>query len=183
MFEVQNFCKKSNLHLYLPPNSANPLDTIRSIIISQVRASFLHNTHYADLRAECVTLARDLIKSGWKWEDLSLHFHEAQGILKIQGRYNMLKKAMKNCRKKDAEKPAEQLIVFKLQFHPRGVTRQHISLAWKSSGLAELLPKCRAQLLPPNLRDCICSTCLKDIPGDNPLDYLNTNSQLEFLCV
>ena len=61
------------------------------IIISQVRAYFLHNTHYAGLRAECVTLARDLIKSGWKWEDLSLHFHEAQGILEKQGRYKMLK--------------------------------------------------------------------------------------------
>ena len=90
----------------------------------------------------------------------------------------MLKKAMKNRREKDAEKPVEQLIVFKLQFHPRGITRQQITLAWKSSGLAELLPERRficAQLRPPNLRDRICSTSLKDIPGDNPSDYLNTN--------
>ena len=176
--EFKTFRKKSNLHLYLPPNSAHPPDTIRSIIFSRVRAYFLHNTHYADLRAECVTLARDLIKSGWKWEDLSLHFHEAQGNLEKQGRYNMLKKAMKNRREKDAEKPVEQLIVFKLQYHPRGITRQQISLAWKSSGLAELLPERRficAQLRPPNLRDRICSTSLKDLPGDNPSDYLNTN--------
>ena len=154
--EFKTFHKKSNLHLYLSLNSAHLPDTNCSITISQVRAYFLHNTHYAGLRAECVTLARDLIKSGWKWEDLSLHFHEAQGILEKQGIYNMLKKAMKNRREKDAEKPVEQLIVFKLQFHPRGVTWQQISLAWKSLGLAELLPErcfiC-AQLHPPNPRD------------------------------
>ena len=176
--EFKTYRKESNLHLYLPPNSAHPPDTLRSIIHSRVRAYFLHNTHYVDLRAECVTLAKDFIRCGWEWKDLSPHFNDAQGTLQNQGRYNMLKQAMKTRREKDMEKPAEQLMVFKLQFHPRGLTRRQLADIYRSSGLAELQPERRficAQLRPPNLRDRICSTILQDIPGDNPSDYLTTN--------
>ena len=92
----------------------------------------------------------------------------------------LLNEATKTRREKDAEKPDERIMVFKLDFHPRAITRQQITLAYCSSGLADLLGEHRficAQLRPPNLRDRICSTSLEDIPGDNPLDYSTTNSE------
>ena len=82
----------------------------------------------------------------------------------------MLKQAMKTRQEKDAKKPAEQLMVFKLHFHPRGLTRRQLADLYRSSGLAELQPERQlicAQFRPPNLRDIICITVLQDIPGDN----------------
>ena len=65
-------------------------------------------------------------------------------------------------------------MVFKLPFHPRGVTRSQINLAFNRSGLAQLIPERRficAQLRPPNIRDRVCSTTLDTLPDANPSDF------------
>jgi hypothetical protein len=145
-----------NLHLYLPPDSAHPPDSIRSLVLSQVHAYFLHNTYDKDFRNECHTLARDLVCCGWEWEDLSSHFNDVHESLKKHGRSNLLEAAMKTRREKDAEKPDERIMVFKLPYHPRGLQCHQISSVYRSSGLAELQPTRRficAQLRPHNIRD------------------------------
>jgi hypothetical protein len=176
--EFKTYRKPMNLHLYLPPNSAHPPDTIRSLVFGRVRAYFLHNTHDKDFKTECYTLARDLIRCGWEWEDLASHFNDAHESLKKHGRVNLLEEAMKTRREKEAEKPDEQIMVFKLPFHPRGVQRRQITTAYRLSGLANLQPERRficAQLRPHNVRDRVSSTALEDIPGANPSDYLIAN--------
>ena len=175
----KTFRKEMALNLYLPPNSAHPPDTIRSLIFGRVCAYFLHNTHRDDFEAECVRLAKNLISSGWSWEDLSSHFDEAEAKLVAIGKTVLLQQSTKTRRQKDLEQEdVKKLMVFKLPFHPRGVQRQAITRAYRLSGLAELQKECRfivAQCRPPNIRDRVCATALEDIPGANQSDLLVTN--------
>lgn len=177
--EFKTYRKPMNLHLYLPPNSAHPPDTIRSLIFGRVRAYFLHNTYETDFEQECILLARNLLRCGWEWEQLSSHFNEAETALKKYGKTKLLQDSLKTRRKKDSEKVDDMIMVFKLPYHPRGVQRQQITTAYINSGLAKLQPERRficAQLRPHNIRDRVCSTSLEDIPGDNPSDFLTANS-------
>ena len=175
----KTFRKEMALNLYLPPNSAHPPDTIRSLVFGRVRAYFLHNTRREDFEQECVRLARNLINSGWSWEDLSSNFDDAEAAMMAIGKTTILQQSMKTRRQKDLEKEdVKHLMVFKLPFHPRGVQRQAITRAYKQSGLAELQENCRfivAQCRPRNIRDRICATSLEDVPGENPSDLLVTN--------
>ena len=91
----KTFCKEMALNLYLPPNSAHPPDTICSLVFGRARAYFLHNTHREDFETECVHLARNLISSGWSWEDLSSHFDNAEAILMAIGKTTILQQSMK----------------------------------------------------------------------------------------
>ena len=75
------FLKEMALNLYLPPNSTHPPGTICSLISGRVRAYFLHNTYREDFKVECVRLARNLIRSGWSWENLSSHFDNAEAAI------------------------------------------------------------------------------------------------------
>ena len=77
----KTFRKEMALNLYLPPNSAHPPDTIRSLVFGRVRAYFLHNTYREDFEAECVRLAQNLINSSWSWEDLRSHFDDAEAAM------------------------------------------------------------------------------------------------------
>jgi hypothetical protein len=176
--EFKPYSKPMNLHLYLPPNSAHPPDTIQSLVFRRVRAYFLHNTRQEDFKHKCYTLACNLIRCGWEWTDLFVHFNNANKSLTKQGKRTLLKEAMKTRREKDVENPDERIMVFKLPFHPRGVQRKQIALAYRDSGLAKLQPERRfivAQLRPHNLRDRVSNTALENIPGANPSDYLTAN--------
>ena len=138
------FRKEMALNLYLPPNSAHPPDTIRSLVFGRVRAYFLHNTYREDFETECVRLAQNLINSGWSWEDLRSHFDDAEAAMMAIGNIAILQKSMKTRRQKDLEKEdIKYLMVFKLPYHPCGVQRQAITQAYKILGLAKLKEKCR----------------------------------------
>ena len=95
------------------------------------------------------------------------------------GKTVLLLKSMKTQRQKDLEQQdVKKLMVFKLPFHPRGVQRQAITIAYQKSGLAALQKDRRfivAQLRPRNIRDRVTTTALEDIPGANPSDLLIIN--------
>ena len=167
-----------NLHLYLPPTSAHPPDTLRSLIFGRVRAYYLHNTNRNNFLKECATLASNLLKRGWEWDHLKKYFIEAERDLSIKGKPKMLQDSLKTRRQKNKESKALKVIVFKLPYHPRGVTRQDINKAYRKSGLADLQPDRRficAQLRPYNLRDRLCSTALRSVPDKEPSKYLSSN--------
>ena len=167
-----------NLNIYLPPNSAHPSDVIKSIIFGCVRAYFLHNTNEEHFKEECVTLAQNLIKCGWKWNLLYPLFANAHRYLSERGRLNLLSTAGLTRREREACTASLRILVFKLPFHPRGVQRNNIREAYIKSGLAKLIPNRRficAQTRAKNLRDRVCNTSLKNIPGANPSDYLAAN--------
>ena len=167
-----------NLNIYLPPNSAHPPDVIKSIIFGRVRAYYLHNTHHQDFVNECATLTRNLIHCGWKWKELSSHFTDVFNILTKQGKKNLLHAAMKTRREKEAAKPADRLLVFRLPYHPRGVQRRDVRTAYRESGLEIACSNRRficAQLRAPNLRDRVCRTALESEPNESPGDFLSMN--------
>ena len=119
--DFKTFCKEMTLNLYFPPNSAHLPDTIHSLIFGRVWAFFLHSTYREDFETECVRLARNLISSGWSWEDLSSYFNDAEARGHIF---------------------VKQLMVFKLPFHLHGIQWQVITWAYKLSGLAENQENC-----------------------------------------
>ena len=163
-----------NLYLYLPPTSAHPPDTIKSLIFGSIRAYFIQNTHQRDFYSECVQLAKHLLASGWKWEHLSSLFNEAHAKLLAAGRASLLHIA--TSRRRNKLKTKSETLIFKLPFSPRGVKRQDITVAFKESGLDKLLPDYRlicAQLRSKNIRDRVCRTTLEDIPQANPSDFPN----------
>ena len=49
---------------------------------------------------------------------------------------------MKTQQQKDLEQDVKQLMVFILPFHPYGVQRQAITIAYQISGLVALQPDC-----------------------------------------
>ena len=79
--EFKTYRKPMNLNLYLPPHSAHPPDSIRSLIFGRTRAYFLHNTHQKDYVAECTRLSKDLMRRGWMWDSLKPHLTEADTTL------------------------------------------------------------------------------------------------------
>ena len=167
-----------SLHIYLPPHSTHPPDTLWSIICDQVRAYFLHCTHHQDFETECTELAKNLIASGWEWKAIRTHFNDIEQSLLQQGKKKLLQIAKKTRRQKDIESPPDHIIVFKLPYHPRGIQRRQCATAYNNSGLAALMPERQfitAQLRPKNLRDRVCRTTLRNVPGANPSDFLSTN--------
>ena len=178
--EFKTYRKPMNLNIYLPPNSAHPPDVIRSIVFGRVRAYFLHNTHAEDFITECALLEQNLIRCGWEWKHLCTHFNDAHESLMKQGKTILLEQAKKTRREKEAEKPDDRILVFRLPFHPRGVQRRQIRTAYRDSGLEEILSDRRficAQCRPANLRDRVCSTVLEHQPGTAPSDFITANPQ------
>jgi len=176
--EFKTFRKPMNLNIYLPPNSAHPPDVIRSIIFGRVRAYFLHNSSSENFKTECFTLARNLMRCGWEWMSVKYHFTDAYNSLQKQGRYNLLHQAGRNRREKQAEQPNDKILVFRLPYHPRGIQRRQIRLAYQQSGLETIISNRRficAQLRTVNLRDRVTRTALEDVPRANPSDFLSSN--------
>ena len=123
--------------------------------------------------SECIQFAKHLMASGWKWEQLSPLFVEVHAKLLATGRDTLLEIARTRRRKK--MRTSSDNMIFKLPFSPRGVKRQDISVAFKESGLAKLLPENRlicAQLRSINIRDRVSHTSLEDITNENPSDFL-----------
>lgn len=121
---------------------------------------------------------QNLIHCGWEWKCLCTHFNNAHEALMKQGKTTFLKKAKKACQEKEAEKPDDCIIVFQLPFHPRGVQRRQIQIAYHNTGLEEILSNCHficTQYWPANLRDRVCSTVLEYQPGTAPLDFITVN--------
>ena len=118
------------------------------------------------------------MRCDWEWKSLSNHFNNAYATLEKQGKYNLLEQADKTRQEKEAEKLDNRILVFKLPYHPRGVQRRQIRMAYRQSGLKETITDRRficAQCRPVNLRDRVTRTALEDIPGANPSDFLSAN--------
>lgn len=178
----KTYRKPMNLYLYLPPTSAHPPDVIKSIIFGRLRAYFLHNTERSNYIKECAYFANALIKRGWQWCDLKPIFTRANQSLVNTGKPLLLHLASLTKEEKkrhfaasniDSNKP----LVFKLDFHPRGIQRQDVRQAFINSGLNALIPDRKfivAQRRPKNLGDRLCSSTLPDIKGNNPSDYTDS---------
>ena len=116
-----------NLHLYLPPTTAHPPDTIRSLIHGRIRAYYLHNTNSSSFIRECALLAKHLLKRGWAWDDLRNHFIQAHKVLKAAGKPKLLEDSTLTRREKgNKNERGKSNIVFKSPYHSRGITRHRL---------------------------------------------------------
>jgi hypothetical protein len=168
----RSYQKPMNLYLYLPPGSAHPKNMLYSLVYGRLRAYRLRNTDTEDFVEMAKLLARRLIARGFSLETLKPVFQRANArLLESDPRKPKINATMAPDAGTDTSQKA---IIFHLQHHPRGITRQQIREAYKET-LEPLLKERRllvAVSRPPNLKDRICRTMLPHNEGDNPSDYL-----------
>lgn len=172
----KTYQKELNLYLYIPPMSAHSDSTLRSLIFGRLRAYKLHNTSPDDFLHFAKLLAQRLAARGWPMSTLLPLFTDACQTLDRQENPETSRHRAKLL---DTERTADQAatkpFIFHLPYHPRGIQRQTIRRIFNET-LADHLPDKTlivAVSRPRNLRDRVCSTRLKDVPGENPSNILS----------
>ena len=174
----RTFQKEMNLYLYIPPLSAHPDSTLRSLIYGRLRAYRLHNTSNEDFIAFSKLLVQRLSARGWPMSTLAPLFQAAYDDLlnaddqrAARARAAQLDATLSDPLELDA-KP----IIFHLPYHPRGIQRKTIRKLYDAT-VGPHIPDRKlivAVSRPRNLRDRLCSAVLRDVPGENPSDMLAT---------
>ena len=169
----RTFQKKQNLYLYIPPGSAHPKNMLFGLVYGHLRAYRLQNTETANYVKMAILLARRLCARGYSMKNLLPVFQKAsERLLRSDPCRNL---TPRNEAPADAT-PSPSPLIFHLQHHPRGVSRQQVRKAY-SKFIEPLIPERSlivAVLRPKNIRDRVCRTRLLDIPGENPSDYIQT---------
>ena len=159
--------KEQNLHTYLPPYSAHAPGVIKGLIFGFVRRYWLQNDSQVDYTHMITKFVQRLRKRGHRLSiikslitEAALHFER-----KMCGKKTYIKP------KSLTTKP-ENVLFYKAQFHPRGVPRSYIHQAFKVSlkklKLYDRLTICYSR--PPNIRDLLIPSKLRDFPGNNTSD-------------
>jgi hypothetical protein len=168
----KSYQKPMNLYLYIPPGSAHPNNMLYSLIFGRLRAYRIQNTDTPDYVQMAILLARRLCSRGYSLEQIKPLFQQAATRLITSD------PRLKHTVTEDAALPGDKPlkpIIFHLQHHPRGITRQQVRSAF-SDTLGPFLKDRRLLIAvsrPKNIKDRICSTRLATLPGDNPSDYIN----------
>lgn len=174
----RSYQKPMNLYLYIPPGSAHPKNMLYSLIFGRLRAYRIQNTDTSDYVKMAILLARRLCSRGYSLELLKPLFQQAATRLLASD------PRLKPAAHQDATYPDKKElkpIIFHLQHHPRGVTRQQVRSVFAET-LGPLLGNSRRLLIavsrPKNIKDRICSTRLADLPGANPSDFIDTGDTI-----
>jgi hypothetical protein len=167
----RSFQKPMNLYLYLPPGSAHPKNMLYSLVFGRLRAYRLRNTDTKDFIEMAKLLARRLVARGYSLETLKPVFARANArLLASDPRLQQTRTPVNN------DDTSKKPIIFHLQHHPRGISRQQVRTAYADT-LGNLLPDRRLLIAvsrPKNIKDRVCSTILPDIAGENPSDHITT---------
>jgi hypothetical protein len=165
----QTYQKEQNLYLYIPPGSAHPKNMLYGLVYGRLRAYRLQNTATSDYLKMVKLLARRLCARGYSLKALLPEFKKAGDRLLEHDPRRLL-----TARTATDTTEQENPLIFHLEHHPRGVTRQQVRAAY-SEFIEPLIPDRKLILAvsrPKNIRDRVCRTRLLDQPGDNPSDYI-----------
>ena len=127
--KFKTFQKKLNLYLYIPPHSAHPPGTIRSLIFGLTRKYWQQNSDPNDFRDIIKLLYTRLLARGHNPAFLNKTFAEA--ALAIDEKQNKI--GLDNTpTPKQTNTPDNQLFL-KWQFHPRDISRHAIRKCYTDS--------------------------------------------------
>jgi len=159
-----------NLYLYIPPHSAHPPGTLRSLIFGRIQAYWNQNTYKEDFLQMAKLLVQRLLARGYSQRHIMPTIREV--LSKLEN--NNIQTTV------PAAEPSAELnqIFFHLPYHPRGIQRTTIRSIYQQT-LGPILTDRRLTVAvsrPRNLRDRLSKTVLKDVPGHNPSDLLQPNT-------
>jgi hypothetical protein len=166
-----------NLYLYIPPGSAHPKNMLYGLVYGRLRAYRLQNTRTDDFVKMSLLLGKRLCARGYSLHTLLPIFKKASEKLLLLTQYQILYRTpLLEPPPADTTVDEDKPLIFHIEHHPRGITRQQICAAY-SETIGPLITDRNliiAVSRPKNIRDRVCSTRLYDIPGDNPSDHIDT---------
>jgi hypothetical protein len=149
---TKTYQKPTNLHLYIPPNSAHPPGILKSIIYGNLQRYWLQNTNIIDFMEITKQFAEYLITRGYNKEKITNLFHEA--ARKLDGT-------------KKIKRTDEDTIYLHWTWHPRDLGQSKLQVIFNET----LKEKCGFNNLiiaysrPKNLRDCLIKAKLSEPEG------------------
>jgi hypothetical protein len=153
---TKTYQKPTNLHLYIPPNSAHPPGVLKSIIYGNLRRYWLQNTRITDFMEITQQFA----------ERLSARGYDRNTIVEL---FSAAAKRLDNHTKTAKETRAtNDTIYLHWTWHPRDVNRTKLRAIYNGilkerSGFTNLIV---AYSRPKNLRDCLMKTQLSEPAGN-----------------
>jgi len=145
---IKTFQKPTNLHLYIPPNSAHPPGVLKSIIYGNLRRYWLQNTDITDFITVTQQFANRLSARGYDKQTIVHLFSEA--AKRLDGTIIAKKRAENNT------------IYLHWTWHPRDIKKSTLRAVFNGT----LKEKCGFNNLiiaynrPKSLRDCLMKTQL-----------------------
>ena len=178
--QFKTYQKKLNLYLYIPPHSAHPPGTIRSLIFGLTAKYFRQNTHPNDFSKMIQLLFTRLVARGHNPLFLYQTFNEAAAAIDRKHNINN-----KNSTTPQHTNVTENRLFIKWQYHPRDITRQEIrhcytntceqgsianphgfkSLTTNSNNTMEISHFTVAYMKGKNLRDILIPSTLRSFPN------------------
>jgi len=153
--KTKTFQKPTNLHLYIPPNSAHPPGVLKSIIYGNLRRYWLQNTDVTDYINIAQQFASRLCARGYdRNKIMELFIQAAQHI--------------DNTASKKLPRDNSSTIYLHWTWHPRDISKSKLRLLFNKT----LKEKCGFKHLiiaysrPKNLRDCLMKTQLSEPEGN-----------------
>jgi hypothetical protein len=144
---IKTFQKPTNLHLYIPPNSAHPPGVLKSIIYGNIRRYWLQNTDITDFITVTQQFANRLLARGYNKQKIAHLFAEAakrlDGII-------------------TTNRCTENTLYLHWTWHPRDIKKSTLRAVFNGT----LREKCGFNNLiiaynrPKSLRDCLMKTQL-----------------------
>jgi len=159
---TKTFQKPTNLHLYIPPNSAHPPGVLKSIIYGNLRRYWLQNTKITDFIEITQQFAERLSARGYDRNTIIELFSAAA---------NKLDNKTRNARDKRA---TNDTIYLHWTWHPRDISKPKLRAIFNGV----LKEKCGFNNLiiaysrPKNLRDCLMKTQLSEPEGHRVSSFL-----------
>lgn len=153
IISTKTYQKPTNLHLYIPPNSAHPPGVLKSIVYGNLRRYWLQNTNITDF----ISITKQFA------ERLSIRGYDKNTII------NLFSDAAKKLDGLITEKPKRNdTIYLHWTWHPQDISRSKLRTIFNGA----LKEKCGFNNLiiaysrPKNLRDCLMTTTLSEPDGN-----------------
>ena len=175
---TKTFVKPMNLHLYIPPSSAHPKGTIKSLIFGNLQRYWTQNSRKEDFISATASFYGHLLNRGYTHDMLDPTFHEAAANIdnKMSGMLNG--QMHEQLWDPSQAAPANRLFVH-WEYHPRDIGRRAIRQTFEEtlapalteSGLA-VNQLTIAYSTPKSIGQCLTKTQLDEPPSDRVSSYL-----------
>ena len=176
---TRTFRKERNLYQYLSPLSNHPRGIIKSMIHGMLKQYFRQNSNREDYWKNAMLLHRYLRKRGWQRDTIDPIFIKAHNKITQQSK---TKKKPAQVQTTQEDTNLSKMVILHQEYHSHGITRNEIRNAYDKH-LGELLSQdvqdgglgidrtIVAFHRPPNLRDLLQSSRLRQVQGSEVSTY------------
>ena len=175
---TKTFVKPMNLHLYIPPTSAHPKGTVKSLIFGNLQRYWTQNSRKEDFISAAASFYGHLLNRGYTQEMLDPTFLEAAA--NIDNKSRQLAAAGEQLWDPSQVTPPNRLFIH-WEYHPRDIGRKAIRQTFEET-LAPALAESGlavdqltiAYSTPRSLGQCLTKTQLDEAPSDRVSSYIES---------